>query len=235
MSALTAHGISFGVIDMKKIGEFWVPDADAAPGSNLERTRAAFDGGEGIQIAHLDAALAHLGCFELAIDGGANVGSWTKRMAGRFAEVHSFEPNKGAYECLARNVADWGLANVTLHPNAISDRSEFVKVEPQNHTARTVTARIVGGGDIEAVTIDSLNVSRCSFLKLDVEGYEHRALKGAEHTLTAFKPWVLIENKPEQNKAYGDPNGAVSLLEELGYSLAEKIGAKQIDWLFRPA
>ncbi|MEJ0058460.1 MAG: FkbM family methyltransferase [Terricaulis sp.] len=220
---------------MKQLGEFWIPDVDAEPGSNLERSRANFERGSGFQIAHLEAALRHLSMFVLAIDGGANVGSWTRRMAAVFDQVHSFEPAPEVFACLARNIADWGLSDkVILHSTALSDRFEHVAIAAKSPGRRSISSRIEGAGETQAIPIDSLNLPACSFLKLDLEGYEHRALEGASRTIAKHRPWILIENKPEHNVLYGSPDAAERYLESKGYTLVEKIGAKQIDWLYRP-
>jgi FkbM family methyltransferase len=220
---------------MQKIGEYWVPDNDAAPGRNLSRTRASFEHGRGAQIAHLEQALRHVAQFDLAIDGGANIGSWSRFLAQRFAVTHAFEPNPDAFACLARNLDDWNLTRlVTAHALALSDKPERVAIAPRRPGLRSVSSVVAGPGDIQAITLDSLELQACSFLKLDLEGYEHRALLGARRTIAMHRPWILIENEAEHNAAYGAPDAAEALLREFGYDLVERYGARQIDWLFRP-
>lgn len=224
---------SRGMNAVQKIGEFWMPDVDVAPGANLEKTRKGFEGKAGIQIDHLERALSYFEARELAVDGGANVGAWARRMGASFGRVHSFEPNPNVFECLQRNVTDWGLAGrVTCYPKGLSDQVEYVSISTAEG-ARTVTGKVVGKGPIECVPIDSLDLEACSFIKLDLEGYEAKGLLGARRTIARFRPWVLIENKPRRHhKILGTP--AVRVLKRMGYRLVEKIGADRIDWLFRP-
>ena len=220
---------------MHKIGEFWIPDIDAAPGRNLERSQIGFAEREGIQIAHLHRALELVPGRELAIDGGANVGAWSRVMARHFPAVHSFEPGPEVYACLARNISDWGIADiVTAHAQGISDRHEFVSIGTKEG-ARTVTGRITGKGNIECVTIDSLTLPACSFLKLDLEGYEAQALTGARDTIRKYRPWIMIENRPARFNFFKRPSRAEQILRDHGYIVAEKIGDDHLDWLFRPA
>jgi FkbM family methyltransferase len=219
---------------MHKIGEFWIPDIDAAPGRNLERSQIGFGEKQGIQIAHLYRALELVPGRALAVDGGANVGAWSRVMAQHFAAVHSFEPNPDAHACLARNVADWNIGDVvTTHGQGISDRHEFVSIGTREG-ARTVTGKIVGKGNIECVTIDSLNLPACSFLKLDVEGYEAQALTGARETIRKYQPWIMIENRPARFGFLRRASRPERILRDHGYSVVEKIGDDQLDWLFRP-
>ncbi|MND45949.1 hypothetical protein D3C80_368170 [compost metagenome] len=234
---MPAKHIAFGHYmkeTMQKIGEFWVPDIDAAPGDNFEKSRRGFEQKAGVQIAHLERALEFVPGRLVAVDGGANVGSWTKKMAQYFSAVHSFEPNPDAFACLARNVDDWGVAKIaTAYAKGLSDQHEFVSIGTKEG-ARTVTGKIVGKGDIECITIDSLGLAECSFLKLDLEGYEHRALAGAADTIRRCKPWILVENKQTNVEKILGGTKAEKYLKKVGYELVEKIGEKQIDWLFRP-
>ncbi|MBW9086601.1 FkbM family methyltransferase [Rhizobium wenxiniae] len=88
--------------------------------------------------------------------------------------------------------------------------------------ARTVTGRVVGKGEIECVAIDSLNLGDCSFLKLDLESYGHRALVGATETVRRSKPWILIENKQTNLEKLLGGTKAEKFLKKVGYELVEK-------------
>lgn len=46
---------------------------------------------------------------------------------------------------------------------------------------------------IEVVTIDSLNLLRLDFLKIDVEGMEIEVLRGAQKSIRQYLPWCWIE------------------------------------------
>jgi len=217
---------------MKKIGEYWVPDIDVEGQYNLDRTKIAFENNQGVQIANLFAALEYVKNSELAIDGGANVGSWTRVLGNRFQAVHSFEPYKYAYDCLVANINQWRLSGiVTLHNKALSDKNERVSVEPAGVGRRSVTCGVTGPGEIEATIIDSLDLRACSFIKLDLEGYEAKALLGAKETIKRFKPHILIENKFEKN-FFHKKSPAEKLLNRFGYVVVNKFGESQIDWLF---
>ncbi len=60
--------------------------------------------------ALFDAALARLGLGDHCLDLGANVGSFTARMAETGATVHAFEPDRAAFEALSKCVE--GMDNV---------------------------------------------------------------------------------------------------------------------------
>ncbi len=91
---------------------------------------------------------------------------------------------------------------------------------------------MIGAGDIPTIRIDDLELPDLAFFKLDIEGYEARALRGAEQTLLRFKPLVMFEDKPKKSAHFGDPRESHEFLESLGAKPIACIGPKQIDWLY---
>ena len=47
---------------------------------------------------------------------------------------------------------------------------------------------------VEHITIDSLNLHTCDYIKIDVEGAEILVLMGAIETIKKFKPVIMFEN-----------------------------------------
>ncbi len=221
---------------MKKVGDYWLPDQDLRWGSNRRRSIAAYkSGGRGEQIHHLEDALTSVPRRTTAIDAGANIGAFVRRLAAEFDHVVALEPAADAAECLRRNIADWGVAaRVTVHEVAVSDRAERVRLASEPGR-RTITRHVEPGGDIAATTIDALALTDVAFIKFDVEGYEERALRGARETILRDRPVIMMEVKDDTNARYGSPMGSHDLVLSYGYTLLRKIGAKQIDWLYAPA
>ena len=220
---------------MKKVGDTWLPDVDMRWGSNRRKSKASFaDGGRGALIDHIEEALALVEGDGTAIDAGANVGSYTRIMAGRFSHVHAFEPAPDTAACLERNVREWGLeGRVTVHAAALSDGTAGVSMAGSARR-RSVTRRVEDGGDIASVAIDALGLDDLAFLKIDVEGFEERVLRGARGTLARCRPAVMMEVKPEQNERYGDAMGSERLLLALGYRMDRTLGERGIDRLYLP-
>ena len=97
------------------------------------------------------------------------------------------------------------------------------------------------GENIETITIDSLDLDGCDFIKIDVEGFEPLVLLGAEETIRKYKPVILFEKNfkkvsdevlaefgvtPEQNNSF-------DLLNKFGYSNIQLIG-DEINYLAVP-
>lgn len=190
---------------------------------------------EGFELDHLEYALQFCKKFRLAIDGGAHVGTWTVALAKRFNRVIAFEPAPDTYDCLVENTA--GYSNVETVWAALGAENTFCNVNEDptrfgNTGARTVEVAPLGG-EVQMVTLDSqLMVSDLDFLKLDLEGFESEAIRGAEQLLSFQRPVVLMECKSFSPPRFGGPERAVRLLVDLGYT---EVGGVRNDKVFLPS
>lgn len=132
--------------------------------------------------------------FELAVDGGAHVGDWTALMAERFKEVHAFEPQRDVF---AKLTSRFGSNDdvVKLHNRALFNAHcrVTIRMPPNKGASSSAYVRPDEDGPVKAITLDSLGLRRCDFLKLDLEGAELLALIGAEHTIHKYSPVVCVE------------------------------------------
>ena len=184
------------------------------------------------QLDHLHAALCHVTDHGCAIDGGAPVGTWSKVMSGVFDRVVAVEPSADTFECLTFNLTKFGCTNVEARNVAIGSAPGFVtmNLDKDNEARANTGARFArDGGTIPVETIDSWHLEDVGFLKLDIEGSEPFALRGAKDTLQRCKPIVLFENKRLWTRHFGLPKGAVAeFLEAQHYRLIETVSMDQI-------
>ena len=133
---------------------------------------------------------------KVLFDIGANRGEYTKALLQSFpdAQIHSFEPAHGTYATLKSNVCE---DNVKLNNFGISNEiSESVLYyDKENSRLASLYNRQLDyfGVDFsksETVRLDTLNhyckendVYQIDLLKLDIEGNELNALKGASELL----------------------------------------------------
>ena len=177
------------------------------------------------QLLGTDAVLD----WTLAIDGGAHVGTWSAVMAGYFDRVIAFEPTPETFGMLTENMADF--PNVECRNVALMDRHGRISMERPEYSiklqkafGKKVNDELVsryaqwsGNAVTEAITIDSLQLSTCGLIKLDLEGAEFLALKGAEQTIARLRPVLVIEVKRHSHR-YGIKRYAVhDLMVNLGY------------------
>jgi hypothetical protein len=76
--------------------------------------------------------------------------------------------------------------------------------------------------EIETECLDNVlqrtPVQRVDVIKLDVQGAEELALRGANKTIVALRPIIMFEFHPQGAISLGlEPHGAWNLLEHLGY------------------
>lgn len=140
------------------------------------------------------------------LDVGANVGAFALRAAhvvGAAGKVVAIEASPAILPYLKRNVAASGATNITLVEQAVTDRG------PTTVKFWTAPADHFGMGslapqfhdlpeEIEADTIDhilaSLGITHVDLVKMDIEGFELAAFRGARGLLTgARRPVVAFE------------------------------------------
>jgi FkbM family methyltransferase len=184
------------------------------------------------QRTHLDAALKFVTDFSVAIDGGAHIGTFSKVMSSRFARVIAAEPSTDTFEALSWNLREFGCANVEARNVALGEGpgSVEMRLDPEQTLKANTGARfVVEGGTIRVEAIDSWNLKTLGLLKLDVEGSEPMALRGAKQTIRRCRPIILYENKFLWARHYDLPKRAVAdVLEPLGYREVARVSRDSI-------
>lgn len=181
---------------------------------------------------HLELVKQYIPKGGVVIDGGANIGTFTNSycdLVGQSGRVYAFEPNMVAFICLSKNAP---LAE--KHFAALGSTNGYCTVQDKdkNHGA----AYCEQGGTVAVKTIDSLELDRLDFVKLDIEGWELDALRGAAETIKRCRPVLDIEI----NDATLERNGLTDrdlyeYVESIGYSIAHRIGQKpQVDIICVP-
>lgn len=170
----------------------------------------------------------------VALDLGAHIGIHTLTMArsvGPSGKIIAFEPQNKIFRELFYNVRLNQLpCEVILLHNAVGDEAKWVHMTPADPINEGGTPVGEGGDLAYMVTLDSLNLSNVSFIKMDVESYELQVLRGAKDTLLRNKPTIVFEIlggidldnlSPEKNSIYQD---TVSFLVSLGYRVERIYG-----------
>lgn len=134
-----------------------------------------------------------------AVDVGASVGWFSFHLLRHAPFVYAFEPNPR----LARQLAyELRTQPIRVEQVGLSDRLQMatLRVPRDVHQRGSVDAdnRLEDVVDIEAIdvvlrTLDSYALEDVGFVKIDVEGHELAALRGAEQTLRRCRPLVLVE------------------------------------------
>jgi FkbM family methyltransferase len=133
----------------------------------------------------------------VVFDGGANVGDYVQSVLDLRpnAEIHAFEPAADSYQALIKRFP----AGVHLHNQGLSDRdgeatiyadeplSESASLLPQERRHWSSHNGFQAVGSVSVCTIDRVcedhGIERIDLLKLDIEGAEMSALRGASRML----------------------------------------------------
>jgi FkbM family methyltransferase len=147
--------------------------------------------------------LSHLvGGGGTIIDVGANRGTYAwplSRMLSPGQELILIEPQTNFVDYLCR--AFKKNTSVRVIPKAASAKNGRVQinVELNEHDEKSGAVSMENyylksiSQEIETMTIDSLGLTKCSFIKIDIDGHELDCLLGATKTLRKSFPVLLIE------------------------------------------
>ena len=147
------------------------------------------------------------GCF---IDVGANAGYYTLAAAarvGRHGRVIAFEPSSREVGMLRTNVDLNALSNVTTVRAAVGDRAGRIelRIAEQVHSGHNTlgtafayeSVHATGTETVPMVTLDDYlrteGLRGVDVVKIDIEGAELLALRGATAMLAEMRPVVILE------------------------------------------
>jgi FkbM family methyltransferase len=199
-----------------------------------EMGRLEIDGG-------VNAIIPHLKPGDTVVDAGANIGAHTvpyAKAVGETGRVLAFEPNLPAYFCLAVNTRD--LPQVQCGLCALGADFHTCSMVPNlNAGASCLSGR--QHGEVDVFPLDALALTRCDFIKMDVEGFEPFLIRGAIQTLKKFHPLIFCELNDGALARYGFTKAdIIKPLTDLGYRLEflspdHNLQMPQIDVFFLPA
>jgi len=142
-------------------------------------------------------------------DVGANIGHHTLCLSGQADQVFSFEPFSVVRDEMLRKLNHAKVANVTVFPVALGDRSEtrtFFPPTGANQGTGTLGDKIPDNASTDNICVQVVRgdefftanqLPPISLLKIDVEGYEAKVLEGLQQTLWHDRPPILMEIQPE--------------------------------------
>jgi FkbM family methyltransferase len=158
-------------------------------------------------------------------DGGANDGLYSLYAARRVTTsgvVLAAEPSTREFDRLKANIELNAVANIRALKVALGAQSgsatlaiaegghegqNTIGTHVSNPTVRTTAHEQVTLQTIDGI-VDEHGLERLDFLKLDVEGSEVEALRGAAETISRFQPLMLLEAEDErlasQNRTKAD-------------------------------
>lgn len=131
------------------------------------------------------------GCFD-----GATSGDFVRWCSGEYSKIYAFEPMQENYLRLQEKLM--GRDDVKLFPYAVGEKEgnvKFIDCISYPAASRIDTENISRSDcqDVKVVSIDEIvKTDPVSFIKMDIEGYELEALRGAKNTIVNNKPILAI-------------------------------------------
>ena len=158
---------------------------------------------------------------DCVFDVGANIGDHTIPLAQHVGErgfVFAFEPQRVIFQCLCANVALNSLTNVEcVHAAAGSSAGSVlipdIDYSLEDNYGGVEVSRFTEGRPVPQVMLDDyLDAPPVRLVKIDVEGMEIEALRGAAELIAKFRPTLYVENdRLDRSPAL------ISLLRDLEY------------------
>lgn len=172
-------------------------------------------------------------------DIGANIGWYTWECAAlrRDFTIVSFEPDLKNLECLRRTSRLWNLPHHTICSYAVAEESGRAIFRPDDITGATgtlnradpvftathyeKTPRLV---EVDTISLDEFarEHEAPSIIKIDIEGTELSALKGASDLIGRFRPILFLETYLQRREIF-------SYLERFGYRIYDSDHKQEID------
>lgn len=130
------------------------------------------------------------------IDVGANNGNHTIAYSyiNPNCTIYSFEPQNNMFKYLESSVKLNKLSNVNLYNVCLGhDNCKTTLRSPTDENLGGIGIGS-GGEEVDMITLDSLNLPGCDYIKIDVEGAEPLVIQGASQTISKFKPVIMFEH-----------------------------------------
>ena len=163
------------------------------------------------------------------VDIGAHLGYYTllsRKFVGETGRVVAFEPSPVFYEVLKANLAMNSFLDVVAVPMAIADFCGYADFYCDIVGGGSSLFRQLNGSSLIRVQVTTLDVffrklgwPKVDLIKMDIEGAEPSALRGAKELIGRNTPLHLILefNPVALEAAKVSPVHMVSLIQDLGF------------------
>lgn len=172
---------------------------------------------------------------DVVLDVGTNIGEMLlhfAKLVGKDGFVYGFEPDETNFANAQKNIALNDFQNIHLFNLGVSEKKEthkLYRVDPNNLGMNRILNETEAGKfeDFTTIETDRLDnivtengIQKVDLIKIDIEGYEMHALRGARRLLETFRPKLFIEVGYTRLLNLGtSPLEMVKYLHEFGYKI----------------
>ena len=169
--------------------------------------------------------------YKVALDIGANKGTWTIFLNRYFSHVYCFEPIPQLCDHLTNRFSGF---NVSVENCALGDINGVLclnipyirnkQLDTRSSLVKNFNNELIMGEKVSRVdsievmirTLDEFKINNVGFIKIDVEGSELQVLQGGKETIKRNRPNMIIEIEQQHHK-----DGAIysifRYIEQMGY------------------
>jgi len=180
------------------------------------------------QKAELGTLARALSRGDIAVDVGANKGSYTWGLARAAGRVVAFEPQRALAGKLAKACGAAGLSNVRVEAAGVSAKSGRLTLnipgdgDSPDASFEAHAERRGGAHRIEVPTyaLDDYfrdEAARIGAIKIDVEGHEAAVLEGAAGLIAKHHPAIVVECE-QRHLGSGTVEQVIGRLLDAGYT-----------------
>lgn len=217
-------------------GRWWLPD-----GVETDIVIQAMRAGRVFEPEVVETVARYSRPGSVILDVGSNFGQMAvlfSRITGPEGTVHAFEADPFTFELLQKNIAENSCAhNIIAHPGAIWHESGLSLIYPEPDFSRFgsfgsfgIDPRASEGRRVESLTIDSLDIQGdVSVIKVDVQGSDLNALRGAVQTIERCKPAIIFEYEVTLQEQFGTCLADYeALIADIGYRIEQRFAHNYI-------
>ncbi len=125
-----------------------------------------------------------------------------------YLQIFAVEPDIKTYKKLEINTKH--LHNIKLINACVSDTCSYLPFDMRSGRNSALSSN---GTMLKSITVDSINTN-FSYIKMDVEGEEVNAIKGAEETIISHKPKMLISAYHRTDDLIKIPQAVLSIKDD---------------------
>jgi len=192
----------------------------------------------------IDIASSYFKKGTTLLDVGANYGQMSivlSKMTDASSSIYAFEAQEMVFNILFKNLAKNNVTNVKPFFNAVYDQHNIDLIFPEPDLVRFPTYGSYGidpnaktGKAVKSLTIDSLNFENpVSFMKVDIQGSDLFALKGAVNTIAQYQMPIIFEYEEQfQEEFHTSFQDYVDFVNSIGYKFLKTVDS--INYLIVP-
>ncbi len=142
---------------------------------------------------YFDLDLINVDKDEVVVDLGAYIGDTVLDYIKNYSEykkIYCYEITDDIFPILKNNLKDY--QNIVFNKKAVGDKNEISYLDYSKVDASANRVKDSGDIKIDTVTIDSDIKEKVSLIKMDIEGFEQKALKGCINHIKNDHPKLLI-------------------------------------------